>query len=114
MGCGGRRRAHAAEPPEVPRSPYKLLVYPTAAAPRRSSRGLQLCVHLFASHGYAVFQANFRGSQGYGRQFLDADRRDLGGGDMRDILTGVDGNWCAKGGSIRSGNSCTASVTAGS
>jgi acyl-CoA thioesterase-1 len=37
-----------------------------------------------------VFQPNFRGSAGYGRSFLDADGADLGGGDMRDILTGID------------------------
>jgi dipeptidyl aminopeptidase/acylaminoacyl peptidase len=47
-------------------------------------------VQLFAASGYAVFQPNFRGSTGYGRAFLDADRFDLGGGDMRDILTGID------------------------
>jgi dipeptidyl aminopeptidase/acylaminoacyl peptidase len=37
-----------------------------------------------------VFQPNFRGSTGYGRKFLDADKNDFGGGDMRDILTGIE------------------------
>jgi lysophospholipase L1-like esterase/pimeloyl-ACP methyl ester carboxylesterase len=45
---------------------------------------------MFAHAGYAVFQPNFRGSSGYGKAFLDADRKDLGGGDMRDVLTGID------------------------
>jgi dipeptidyl aminopeptidase/acylaminoacyl peptidase len=45
---------------------------------------------VFAAQGYAVFQPNFRGSAGYGQAFLDADRGDLGGGDMRDIVTGID------------------------
>jgi dipeptidyl aminopeptidase/acylaminoacyl peptidase len=47
-------------------------------------------VQVFAAHGYAVFQPNFRGSAGHGAAFLAADRNDLGGGDMRDILTGID------------------------
>ena len=37
-----------------------------------------------------MFQPNFRGSSGYGQKFIDADRGDFGGGDMRDILSGVD------------------------
>ena len=43
-----------------------------------------------ASKGYAIFKPNFRGSTGYGLAFLDADRGDLGGGDFRDIMSGVD------------------------
>src|SRR5439155_20099386 len=35
-------------------------------------------------------QPNFRGSSGYGQKFIDANRGDFGGGDMRDILTGID------------------------
>jgi dipeptidyl aminopeptidase/acylaminoacyl peptidase len=77
-------------PPEVIRPPFKLLVYPHGGPHSRAAHGFNFAAQLFASHGYAVFQPNFRGSQGYGRKFLDADRNDLGGGDMRDILTGVD------------------------
>jgi dipeptidyl aminopeptidase/acylaminoacyl peptidase len=40
-------------------------------------------------HGYAVFQPNPRGSFGQGEAFVLANVRDLGGGDLRDILTGV-------------------------
>lgn len=53
-------------------------------------KGFNLTTHIFAHAGYAVFQPNFRGSAGYGRKFLDADRNDLGGGDMRDILSGIE------------------------
>lgn len=45
---------------------------------------------VWASEGYAVLQPNFRGSEGYGNAFAVANRRDLGGGDYRDIMTGVD------------------------
>jgi dipeptidyl aminopeptidase/acylaminoacyl peptidase len=40
--------------------------------------------------GYFVFQPNPRGSYGQGEAFTRANVRDLGGGDLRDILTGVD------------------------
>ena len=45
---------------------------------------------VWAAEGYLVFQPNFRGSAGYGNEFAVANRRDLGGGDFRDIMAGVD------------------------
>lgn len=78
-------------PPEgIGQAPYKLLVHPHGGPHSRSSVAFNFTVEVFAAQGYAVFQPNFRGSQGYGRQFLDADRGDFGGGDMHDILTGID------------------------
>ncbi len=41
-------------------------------------------------HGYAVFRPNPRGSYGQGEAFTRANIRDFGGGDLRDILAGVD------------------------
>ena len=76
-------------PPEG-KPPYPLVVYPHGGPHSRSTTGFSFTAQILASNGYLVFQPNFRGSPGYGRQFLDADRRDLGGGDMRDILTGID------------------------
>ncbi|WP_443748160.1 S9 family peptidase [Asticcacaulis solisilvae] len=40
--------------------------------------------------GYFVFQPNPRGSYGQGEAFVLSNRRDFGGGDLRDILTGID------------------------
>ncbi|MBW6522857.1 S9 family peptidase [Sphingomonas sp. RHCKR47] len=40
--------------------------------------------------GYYVFLPNPRGSYGQGEAFTAANRRDFGGGDLRDILSGVD------------------------
>ncbi|HND55161.1 MAG TPA: S9 family peptidase, partial [Pirellulaceae bacterium] len=78
-------------PPEgVASAPYKLVVFPHGGPHSRATQGFNFTVELFAAHGYAVFQPNFRGSQGYGRKFLDSDRNDFGGGDMRDILSGID------------------------
>ncbi len=41
-------------------------------------------------HGYYVFLPNPRGSYGQGEAFTRANVRDFGGGDLRDILAGVD------------------------
>jgi dipeptidyl aminopeptidase/acylaminoacyl peptidase len=43
-----------------------------------------------ASHGYALLLPNPRGSYGQGEAFVRANMRDFGGGDLRDILAGVD------------------------
>ncbi|MEO8450904.1 MAG: S9 family peptidase [Gemmatimonadota bacterium] len=47
-------------------------------------------VAVFAAQGFAVLRVNFRGSSGYGRAFRYANYRDWGGGDVQDVLTGVD------------------------
>ena len=44
----------------------------------------------WAGQGWAVFYPNPRGSSNYGERFLQANFNDWGGGDYRDIMTGVD------------------------
>ncbi len=44
----------------------------------------------FAALGYFVFCPNPRGSYGQGEAFTQANVKDLGGGDFRDIMAGVD------------------------
>jgi dipeptidyl aminopeptidase/acylaminoacyl peptidase len=44
----------------------------------------------WAARGYYVFQPNPRGSYGQGEIFTMANIRDFGGGDLRDVLAGVD------------------------
>jgi dipeptidyl aminopeptidase/acylaminoacyl peptidase len=41
-------------------------------------------------HGWAVLETNPRGSTGYGAAFAAANRYDMGGADLQDILSGVD------------------------
>ena len=78
-------------PPEgVAKAPYKMVLYPHGGPHGRSVLGFDFTVQIFAAAGYAVFQPNYRGSAGYGQKWIDADRGDFGGGDMRDILTGID------------------------
>jgi dipeptidyl aminopeptidase/acylaminoacyl peptidase len=59
---------------------------PTAAW----THGFEPLVPFLLGHGWAVFQPNPRGSTGYGVAFVAANKSDLGGGDYRDIMTGVD------------------------
>lgn len=47
-------------------------------------------VRELVSAGYFVFMPNPRGSFGQGQEFTRANRRDFGGGDLRDILAGVE------------------------
>jgi len=42
------------------------------------------------AQGYYMFLPNPRGSYGQGAAFTAANRRDFGGGDLRDILAGID------------------------
>ncbi|WP_293907790.1 S9 family peptidase [Phenylobacterium sp.] len=46
--------------------------------------------HALLAHGYYVFMPNPRGSHGQGQAFTRANVQDFGGGDLRDILAGVD------------------------
>lgn len=43
-----------------------------------------------ANQGYMVLAPNYRGSTGYGKEFQQADLFDMGGGDLQDVLAGVD------------------------
>jgi len=45
---------------------------------------------IFSALGYFVFLPNARGSYGQGEAFTRANVRDFGGGDLRDVLAGVD------------------------
>jgi dipeptidyl aminopeptidase/acylaminoacyl peptidase len=45
-------------------------------------------VQYLANQGYLVIAPNYRGSTGYGKEFMDANRFDMGGGDLQDVLAG--------------------------
>ncbi len=47
-------------------------------------------VAFLVGHGWAVLRPNPRGSSNYGVSFAAANKNDLGGGDYRDIMAGVD------------------------
>ena len=79
------------------------LTYPTNYDPNRKTKyPLIVTVHggpsasafprgaQYADAGYFEFQPNPRGSYGQGEAFVQANRKDFGYGDLRDILKGMD------------------------
>ncbi|MBB4611019.1 S9 family peptidase [Sphingomonas yabuuchiae] len=58
-----------------------------ASTPRFIEKGL---ASAFEDAGYYRFLPNPRGSYGQGEAFTAANKRDFGGGDLRDILAGID------------------------
>ena len=73
---------------------YPLLVIvhggPAAAETAHWGGGGGLSATAFSALGYFVLQPNPRGSFGQGEEFTQANRKDFGYGDLRDILAGVD------------------------
>jgi dipeptidyl aminopeptidase/acylaminoacyl peptidase len=63
---------------------------PAAAVVAHWGAGGGLSPAAFSALGYFVLQANPRGSYGQGEEFTQANRKDFGYGDLRDILAGVD------------------------
>ena len=63
---------------------------PAAAVTSRWSARGSLSSAAFSALGYFVLMPNPRGSYGQGEAFTEANRKDFGYGDLRDILAGVD------------------------
>ena len=47
-------------------------------------------IQFAVNQGYMVLAPNYRGSTGYGKDFEQANLFDMGGGDLQDVLAGVD------------------------
>jgi dipeptidyl aminopeptidase/acylaminoacyl peptidase len=77
-----------------PAKKYPLIVEvhggPASAVEPHWSAGGSLSAAAFSALGYFVLQPNPRGSYGQGEAFTQANRKDFGYGDLRDILAGVD------------------------
>ncbi|HXO19403.1 MAG TPA: S9 family peptidase, partial [Thermoanaerobaculia bacterium] len=76
-----------------PHRRYPLVVWPHGgpAQMKRSFWPLMFFdLTILSSRGYFVLFPNPRGSYGWGEAFTRANTRDLGHGDLRDILAGVD------------------------
>jgi len=73
-------------PVGVDRAPAIVLVHggPTG----QTMNGWNVQVQFFVSRGYAVLAPNNRGSSGYGREYRDANLRDWGGADLKDLIAG--------------------------
>ncbi|MDD4932567.1 MAG: S9 family peptidase [Methylacidiphilaceae bacterium] len=66
------------------RVPFVLLVHGGPWA--RDSWGFSPLVQLLANRGYGVLQVNFRGSTGYGKEFVNAGDREWGGKMQTDLV----------------------------
>jgi dipeptidyl aminopeptidase/acylaminoacyl peptidase len=66
-----------------------VIVHVHAGPQWRNSWGFDAKTQFFANRGYAVFQVNFRGSTGYGKEFLRAGFRQWGLAMQDDITDGV-------------------------
>ena len=77
-----------------PAKKYPLIVEvhggPASAALSHWDSGYGLSAAAFSAQGYFVLLPNPRGSYGQGEAFTQANRKDFGYGDLRDILAGVD------------------------
>jgi len=67
---------------------------PTGQFVNSFNRSIQYLVN----QGYLVIAPNFRGSTGYGKEFMRANYRDEGGGDLNDIVDAA--QWIAKSGFV--------------
>ena len=56
----------------------------------RDTWGYDPEVQFLANRGFAVLQINYRGSTGYGKQFLNAGNREWGGKMLDDLIDGAD------------------------
>ena len=74
--------------------PLPLVVFvhggPTSAWTYDFSPGAMHLGIVLAAEGYAVLLPNIRGSAGRGQEFARANLGDMGGGDLQDILSGID------------------------
>ncbi len=78
-------------PPNIrPDRTHPAIVFPHGGPTAQYTNAWAPRVQYLVSRGFAVIAPNFRGSTGFGRAFQDANRRDLGGGDLRDVVAAAE------------------------
>lgn len=70
-------------------SPAPLVVMVHGGPDWQSYDDFQPMRQALSEAGFAVLAPNYRGSTGFGRSFLDANRKDWGGGDRQDLIAGA-------------------------
>jgi len=76
-------------PKGLPAQTLPLIVWPHGGPWWRDSYGYDTYAQFLANRGYAVLQPNFRGSTGYGKQFLNAGNGEWGRKMQDDLTWGV-------------------------
>ena len=97
-------RGYLTLPPGRPERALPLIVMPHGGPFLRDSWTFNPEVQFLVSRGYAVLQPNFRGSTGYGRDFVERGYGQFGGGMIDDIDDGVD--WLAREGIVDGSRVC--------
>ena len=72
------------------------VVYVHGGPTSQTQNGFNRIVQYLANAGYLVIAPNYRGSTGYGKEFMDANRFDMGGGDLADVVAAAE--WIKKSG----------------
>jgi dipeptidyl aminopeptidase/acylaminoacyl peptidase len=98
-------------PPGRPERGLPLILMPHGGPFARDSWEFDPWVQFLASRGYAVLQANFRGSTGYGRAYVERGFGQWGSGMIDDLEDGVD--WLAGQGTIDASRVCVMGASYG-
>jgi dipeptidyl aminopeptidase/acylaminoacyl peptidase len=70
-------------------SPPPAIVFVHGGPNRQTTLSFLTIYHVLAEAGFVVIAPNYRGSTGYGKRFEDANNKDWGGGDLKDITSAV-------------------------
>ena len=76
--------------------PWPMIMYVHGGPWARDYYGYEPFAQLFADRGFAVLQVNFRGSTGFGKDFVTAGNKEWGRAMQNDISDGV--NWAVESG----------------
>jgi dipeptidyl aminopeptidase/acylaminoacyl peptidase len=74
------------------------VVYIHGGPASQTQNGFIKNIQYLANQGFFVIAPNYRGSSGYGKEFEDANRYDMGGGDLQDVISAAE--WLQKTGYI--------------
>lgn len=77
---------------------HPAIVYVHGGPQSQTVNSFNRVIQYLANQGYLVIAPNYRGSSGYGKEFMDANRFDMGGGDLQDVLAAAD--WIQKTGYV--------------
>jgi dipeptidyl aminopeptidase/acylaminoacyl peptidase len=87
---GKKITGYLTRPPGAERATrLPLVVMPHGGPEARDHLTFDLYAQYFAARGYAVFQPNFRGSDGFGRSFAESGHGQWGGDMQTDIDAGI-------------------------
>ncbi len=84
---GAQMPCYLTLPPGVPAKNLPLVLAPHGGPWARDDWGFDLGNQLLANRGYAVLQVNFRGSDGYGKNYMNAGNGQWGVGILQNDLT---------------------------